>query len=329
MPDMKAPKSSRRLLAALTPTKLFHHFDPAPPVPSLPMRPPSSETFGETSTLLSFSGGRGHKPSSSQSSNSIALGSGVQIVKTPMEATWDCRPSSPGGSYSQPLRSKASSKSLTSVAHHQRQWSQSSSEGPKSPLPNDRRQTLKAKLSLHSLSTKTPTLPPLKHLRSQLSLGGWYPPGIEPFDLNRISATNDTSPDVQRQKSQILSEKQLRDAHRSTVRPPPRRPRPSTPFEATLISKTTRPAPTAKCEVLVTLQFGYSSAVPPKNAHVTLPWRMLRNAEGHLADFVADYVEAGAWRGSGVSDGRPEMTDASSASESDLESEFDLDTLPR
>ncbi|ORX39204.1 hypothetical protein BD324DRAFT_618837 [Kockovaella imperatae] len=314
LPDMKAPKSPRRLFASFTPTKLFHHFDTAPPVPCLPVTIPSSDTFDPTSPPLSHYR-KGHTPTLSQSSSTSSLGNGAQIVKTPLDAMRDLRP---------PLRNKTSSKSLAQISHSQSRWSQSSSEDPS---PSDRRQTLKAKLSLHSMSTKasTPKLPELKHLRSQPSLGGWYPQGMEPFDSpdRRSDAVGPATGFENRRQSQCFSEKQMRDARRSTVKPPRRSP--STPFKASLISKFVRPAPTAKSEILITLQFGFSS-MPPRNTHVTLPWHILREAGGQLAEFVSDYVDTR--RESGMSD-KPSMTDGSSASESDLESEFDLDTLLR
>jgi hypothetical protein len=104
-------------------------------------------------------------------------------------------------------------------------------------------------------------------------------------------------------------------------------------FRATLLSKSTRPSPTSHSETLITLTFGYTLDDPTKNTDVILPLERLQRAGGELLRFVESHLEGGGDRGSGVSSVekiQPEMTDGSSAEESDLDSdEYGLSALLR
>lgn len=120
--------------------------------------------------------------------------------------------------------------------------------------------------------------------------------------------------------------KAIKQERRTTVRPPPRLALP--PFHALLTSKSTRPAPTGKNEILVVLEFGYSLDDPPKNTSVTLPWVVLGGAGGHLVRFIKDNLtDEEEERCVSMA---PEMTDGSSAEDSDLDSDsYDLNDLLR
>jgi len=112
-------------------------------------------------------------------------------------------------------------------------------------------------------------------------------------------------------------------SRRSTVRPPPR-PSPPSPFNAILLSHSSRPSPTASSHVLINLSFGYSLDDPPSNNTITIPWERICRAGGHLARFVERHLGDEA-----EEEGKPDMTDGESADDSDLDSDYGLGELLR
>jgi hypothetical protein len=143
-----------------------------------------------------------------------------------------------------------------------------------------------------------------------------------------------------------LDKDELRALRRTTIRPPPKVPPPSTPvvgdyptvpFSATLLSKTTRASPTTESECLVTLQFSYDldsdRSRGPKDgkqdrggaSSVILPWSVLQQVPGNLTNFLRKHLDEPLEE----EPPRPELTDGSSAEESELESVYGLTALLR
>ena len=133
---------------------------------------------------------------------------------------------------------------------------------------------------------------------------------------------------------------------RSTLKPnPPLRPsshKPSEPFDATLVNKNIKPSPTIQTVILVSIQFGFTSEDPPRNDNVVIPFLKLRQGGGKLVNWLEGLMPAeeidsldvplsgqAAPKVGGNVPGQPEMTDGSSAEESDLDSEYDLNNLLR
>ena len=156
---------------------------------------------------------------------------------------------------------------------------------------------------------------PSNHIRQQRSMGSISSSPYVPFGSIVPYRDRDTC----RRSTAVFPS---RDDRRLTVRPPPpRMALPPTPFTATLLSKTTRASPTAKSETLITLEFGYSLDDSPRTSRAVIPWPVLIHAGGHVVRFIQEHLEE-----EGEED-RPDMTDGSSAEESDLESEYGLDAL--
>jgi hypothetical protein len=59
----------------------------------------------------------------------------------------------------------------------------------------------------------------------------------------------------------------------------------------------------------------------PKTSSVIIPWSTLKSHRSALTSFVAEHLEE--------EESRPDMTDGSSAEDSDLDSEYDLNNLLR
>ena len=103
------------------------------------------------------------------------------------------------------------------------------------------------------------------------------------------------------------------------------------PFTPILISHTTRPATGAASIVLVTLRFGFSLDAEPNTHSVTVTLDTLRPAGGRLVDFIDAAMRPESLAVSRVSrescggvsigctEGGLEMTDGSSAEDSDFE----------
>jgi hypothetical protein len=162
---------------------------------------------------------------------------------------------------------------------------------------------------------------------SLVTMSTFDPFGVGPTILNDGGKTEQCK-DVLEGGRQVKSPEcgSAAEGRRATIKSPARPVTPS-PFHAILKAKTTSTAPMSKSETLITLEFGYSLDDTPKNTSVCLPWAMLAKAGGHLVQFVKvnlsdeeDQCECGV----------PDMTDGSSAEDSDRESgTYDLNGLLR
>lgn len=155
------------------------------------------------------------------------------------------------------------------------------------------------------------------------AFAGDMPSRFEPFRTSpsKIASPPALAPDETRERTRSL--------RRTTIRPA-RRDESTTsaaqPFTATLLSKTVKPSPTALSHILIRLEFGFSTDDPPDATGVTIPWPTLRVHGGELVRWLDALIPDGEAEGKG--EGQPEMTDGSSAEESDSD-EFDLNRLLR
>lgn len=238
-------------------------------------------------------------------------------VYTPTEHTYD---SDYGSSYAQPsLQRKHHSISakknagLGQADHYlnsQSSISSISSIMPHSAQSEDRGFAMSKKKHHQSM------VPPSRY--DVGSLG--HMSAFDPFGNDHTPSTASPLTPISAQPLDRYSEKKNR---RSTIKPLPKTVNVE-PFEATLIGKTVKPSPTSENTILVTLQFGFSTEDPPRNDNITIPFLKLKEGGGELVRWLEGLMPPGE-----LPSGQPEMTDGSSADESDLESEYDLNNLLR
>lgn len=109
--------------------------------------------------------------------------------------------------------------------------------------------------------------------------------------------------------------------------PAPAAPKRDAPFAPVLVAHTCRPATGPLSSVLVTLRFGYSLDAEPNTHEVTVTYDTLRPAGGRLVAFLDSALRPSSLdsttSSTNTSGEGPEMTDGSSAEDSDFE--FDAD----
>jgi len=347
--DIRPPKSPRRFFFPFSksPTPQTSHpfqssqtLPPIPPIPTIPL--PSTPTVTPYDPTSQFQR-KSHTPSSSASSGS-GLGFGATVVRRPSDALRCVQ--KPSIKTAPPTRPRPPSQ--TGKPHSPR-FAKSVEELWVPPTPSTaplkyqkfsppaRPVRYDAPASAGYGGTKSVRHPSISAREYRLELKGSFTslssfassPVAVPCEASHASRplgeiTRVTPPSEGSGRSD--GDCDAKKDRRTTARPPlPVGPPPSTPFHALLTSKTKRAGPTHKADVVIVLEFGYSLDDPPKNSSVVIPWALLRQAGGHLVNFVRDHLGETSSRSSA-----PEMTDGSSADESDLESDtYDLNDLLR